>query len=136
MAAGYQPAAGIRSLVSGTPPVVGMVPLRLSLEMLSEAGIDAVRAKSLALTDFAWQIVESWPAELGVTIASPREHERRGGHLTIRRHDFAEVNGRLWEQGVIPDFRAPDGLRLGLSPLSTSFAEVAVGLQAVRDQLN
>lgn len=135
MAAGYQPAAGVRSLVSGTPPVVGMVPLRLSLQLLAEAGIGAVRTKSLALTDLAWQIAESWPAELGVTIASPREHERRGGHITIRRHDFAEVNQRLWGQGVIPDFRAPDGLRLGLAPLSTSFGEVAAGMEAIRAQL-
>ncbi|NLG21145.1 MAG: kynureninase, partial [Actinomycetales bacterium] len=73
--------------------------------------------------------------ELGVTIASPREHERRGGHITIRRHDFAEVNQRLWGQGVIPDFRAPDGLRLGLAPLSTSFGEVAAGMEAIRAQL-
>lgn len=135
MGPGYEPAEGIRSLVSGTPPVVGMVPLRLSLEMLAEAGIGAVRTKSLALTDLAWRIVESWPVELGVTIASPREHARRGGHLTIRRADFAEVNQRLWQDGVIPDFRAPDGLRLGLSPLSTSFSEVVRGLSAVRDHL-
>ncbi|MCK0111403.1 aminotransferase class V-fold PLP-dependent enzyme [Ornithinimicrobium sp. F0845] len=135
MGPGYQPAAGVRSLVSGTPPVVSMVPLRLSVEQLAEAGIGAVRTKSLALTDLAWRIVESWPAALGVTIASPREHERRGGHITIRRPDFREVNGRLWQEGVIPDFRAPDGLRLGLAPLSTSFAEVATGLEAIRQQL-
>lgn len=136
MGPGYVPAAGVRSLVSGTPPVVGMVPLRLSLTMLAEAGIEAVRTKSLALTDLAWQIVQSWPRDLGVSIASPAEHARRGGHLTIRRHDFAEVNARLWQDGVIPDFRSPDGLRLGLAPLSTSFAEVATGLEAIRGQLN
>ena len=135
MAAGYVPAAGVRALVSGTPPVVGMVPLRLSLAMLEQAGIGAVRTKSLALTDLAWQILESWPAELGVTIASPREHERRGAHVTIRRHDFAQVNARLWEQGVIPDFRSPDGLRLGPAPLSTSFTELVRGLDAIRAQL-
>ena len=136
MAAGYLPAEGVRSLVSGTPPIVGMVPLRLSLDQLAQAGIDAVRAKSLALTDLAWRIVESWPSEVGVQIASPREHARRGGHLTIRRHDFADVNASLWEQGVIPDFRAPDGLRLGLAPLSTSFTEVATGLQVARDLMS
>lgn len=135
MGPGYEPAPGIRSLVSGTPPVVGMVPLRLSLAVLAEAGIDAVRTKSLALTDFARQIVQSWPQELGVTLATPEEHARRGGHLTIRRHDFERVNAALWEQGVIPDFRAPDGLRLGLAPLSTTFTEVARGLQAVRGLL-
>ncbi|QDO89237.1 aminotransferase class V-fold PLP-dependent enzyme [Ornithinimicrobium ciconiae] len=136
MGPGYEPAPGIRSLVSGTPPVVAMVPLRLSLEMLAEAGIAAVRTKSLALTDLAWQIVESWPGALDVAIASPREHERRGGHLTIRRHDFADLTARLWQQGVIPDFRAPDGLRLGLAPLSTSFAEVATGLETIRSLLH
>src|SRR5699024_4866810 len=132
MEQGYQPADGIRALVSGTPPIVSMVPLRLALEQLAEAGIEAVRTKSLALTDLAWQIVASWPRELGVTIASPREHDRRGGHLTICRSDFGEVNARLWEQGVIPDFRSPDGLRLGLAPLSTRFTEVVQGLAQVR----
>lgn len=136
MEQGYQPAPGVRSLVSGTPPVVGMVPLRLSLEMLAEAGIEAVRAKSLALTDLALQVVDSWPEDLGVQVASPREHARRGGHVTIRRHDFAQVNARLWEQGIIPDFRSPDGLRLGLAPLSTTFGEVVSGLQAVRDLIS
>ncbi len=132
MGPGYEPAPGVRSLVSGTPPVVAMVPVRAGVQMLAEAGIGAVREKSLALTDFAWDIVASWPAELGVSIASPREHECRGGHITIRRHDFAEVNRELWQRGVIPDFREPDGLRLGLAPLSTTFAEVAAGLAVVR----
>lgn len=135
MAQGYLPEAGVRSLVSGTPPVVGMVPLRMGLEMLEEAGIEAVRAKSLQLTDLALAIVDAWPAELGVSVASPREHERRGGHVTLRHPQFRAVNQQLWERGVIPDFRAPDGLRLGLAPLSTRFTEVWDGLVAVREEL-
>ena len=135
MEAGYVPAQGIRSLVSGTPPVVGMVPLRLALRMLQEAGIDAVRTKSLALTDFAARVVTAWPDELGVTVASPLDHDRRGGHLTLRHPDFEQVNARLWARGVIPDFRSPDGLRLGLAPLSTTFVEVWDGLAAVREEL-
>ena len=135
MAPGYVPAEGVRFLVSGTPPIVGMVPVRAGVEMLARAGIDRVRAKSLALTDLAWQIVEDWPERLGVTIASPREHEHRGGHITIRRPDMARLYGELWRRGVIPDFRAPDGLRLGLAPLSTTFAEVVAGLGVVREVL-
>ncbi|WP_029202840.1 kynureninase [Ornithinimicrobium pekingense] len=135
MAQGYEPEPGVRSLVSGTPPVVGMVPLRLSLQLLEEAGIEAVRTKSLRLTDLAWAIVEDWPAGTGVTVGSPREHARRGGHITLRHPDFQAVNQRLWERGVIPDFRAPDGLRLGLAPLSTRFTEVWDGLAAVREEL-
>ncbi|MCE0486474.1 kynureninase [Ornithinimicrobium sediminis] len=132
MGPGYVPAAGVRALVSGTPPVVSMVPLWRGVELLAEAGIDAVRQKSLALTDHAWSIVDQWPSRLGVQVASPREHQRRGGHLTLRHPSFREALPVLWQRGVIPDFRAPDGLRLGLSPLSTTFAEVEVGLTEIR----
>ncbi|GAA4871512.1 aminotransferase class V-fold PLP-dependent enzyme [Serinicoccus chungangensis] len=135
MEQGYQPAAGIRALVSGTPPIIGMVPVRLGAQLLAEAGIEEVRHKSLRLTDFAWSVVESWPTELGVVVASPRAHERRGGHLTLRHPAFEEACPRLWERGVIPDFRSPDGLRLGLSPLSTTFVEVWHGLAAVLEEL-
>lgn len=135
MAQGYQPAAGIRSFVSGTPPVLAMLPVRLGVEMLDEAGIEAVRAKSLALTDLAWSIAEQWPAELGVVVASPREHARRGGHITLRHSAFQTVYQRLWERGVIPDFRGPDGLRLGLAPLSTRFTEVWDGMEIILEEL-
>jgi kynureninase len=135
MEQGYVPSPGVRSLVSGTPPVTGMVPVRLGVEMLEEAGIEAVRAKSLRLTDLALAVVDAWPGHLGVQVASPREHARRGGHLTLRHPRFREVTARLWERGVIPDFRAPDGLRLGPAPLSTRFVELWDGLAAVREEL-
>ncbi|MFK5633034.1 kynureninase [Ornithinimicrobium sp. LYQ103] len=135
MEQGYVPAPGVRSLVSGTPPVTGMVPVRLGVEMLEAAGIEAVRAKSLRLTDLALAVVDAWPAALGVQVASPREHARRGGHLTLRHPRFREVTARLWQRGVIPDFRSPDGLRLGPAPLSTRFVELWDGLAAVREEL-
>ncbi|MBW0101357.1 aminotransferase class V-fold PLP-dependent enzyme [Pseudonocardia sp. KRD291] len=133
MAAGYEPEPGVRRLLSGTPPVLAMLPLTVSLDMLAEAGIDAVREKSLRLTDYALALTDAWLVPRGVTVASPREHARRGGHVTLVRPGFAELLAPLWDRGVIPDFRAPDGLRIGLSPLSTSFAEVHAGLSALRD---
>lgn len=133
MGPGYRPAAGIRSLVSGTPPILGMLPVRVGVQMLAEAGIDKVRAKSVQLTDFAIEIVDSWPAELGVQVASPRDSARRGGHVTIRRQDFREVTDELWSRGVIPDFRAPDGIRIGLAPLSTSFTELHRAMEVIRE---
>lgn len=135
MGSGYAPAAGVRGLVSGTPPIVAMVPLRAGIEQLEQATLSAVRAKSLALTDFAWSLVQRWPARLGVLVASPREHDRRGGHLTLRHPRFRQVLPLLWQRGVIPDFREPDGLRLGLSPMSTTFTEVELGLEQVRRSL-
>ena len=133
MGPGYTPAGGIRSMVSGTPPILGMIPVRAGVELTAEAGIEAIRAKSVLLTGFAIEIVDSWPVELGVQIASPREGAQRGGHVTIRRPDFQEVTSELWARGVIPDFRAPDGIRIGLSPLSTGFVELYDAMHVIRE---
>ncbi len=131
----YQPADGLRRFLSGTPPIVGMLALQDTVAMLHECGIQAVRDKSIALTEFALRLAETWLSPLGVALASPRDPERRGGHLTLNHPAMREVTARLWERDVIPDYRDPGGLRIGLSPLSTSFEEVAVGLAAVRDVL-
>jgi kynureninase len=132
MGPGYSPAAGVRDIVSGTPPILAMVPLLCGLEMLEEAGIAAVRAKSVALTEFALEIVDADLVPLGVEVVSPRDAARRGGHVTLRRPGFRAVLDALWERGVIPDYREPDGIRIGLAPLSTSFAEVERGLAELR----
>ncbi|MEQ3554145.1 aminotransferase class V-fold PLP-dependent enzyme [Pseudonocardia nematodicida] len=133
MAADFVPAAGIRRLLSGTPPVLATVPLQVSLEMLAEAGIDAVRRKSLRLTGYALDLADAWLVPRGVTVASPRDPARRGGHVTLTRPGFAGLLAPLHAAGVIPDYRAPDGLRIGLAPLSTSFAEVHAGLSVLRE---
>jgi kynureninase len=135
MGPGYEPADGIRSLVSGTPPVLAAVPLLAGLELLEEAGIAAVRAKSRALTAYALQVVDGWPAEPGVEVVSPRDPDRRGGHLTVRCAGAREIVAGLWERGVVPDFREPDGIRIGPAPLSTSFAELRDGLAVLRGLL-
>ena len=135
MAQGYQPAAGIRRLVSGTPPVLGMLPMRDMIALIGEAGIDAVRAKSVALTEYALTAVDTLLAPHGVIVASPREAARRGSHITIDHPAFKAVTAALWEQGIIPDYRNPSGIRLGLSPLSTSFEETFTGISAVLAEL-
>ena len=127
----YEPASGIRRFISGTPPIVGMLPMRDMLDLLEAAGIGAVRAKSVALTGFAIEVHDALLAPLGVDLASPRDPALRGGHVTIDHPRFRELTATLWERGVIPDFRPPHGLRIGLSPLSTSFAEVLTGLAEV-----
>ena len=73
---------------------------------------------------------------LGVTVSSPRDSAERGSHVTIDHESFAAVNAELWKQGIIPDFRRPHGIRLGLSPLSTTFAEVQLGIDAIHAQLS
>lgn len=131
----YEPAAGIRGFISGTPPVVGMLAMQDMIALVAEAGIEAIRAKSVALTEFAIELADALLAEHGVTVASPRDAASRGSHVTLDHPDFREITARLWERGVIPDFRSPNGLRLGLSPLTTSFGELFVGVEAVRELL-
>ncbi len=133
MGQGYEPGPGMRRVLSGTPPVLGMVGLQDTLALIEEAGVDAIRAKSIALTEFAISLADELLPD--AVLATPRDSARRGSHITLDHPAFAAIMPRLWERGVIPDFRRPTGIRLGLSPLSTSFAEVELGVRAIAEEL-
>ena len=135
MAAGYEPAPGIRGFLSGTPAIFGMIAMRGTLDLIEEAGMSALREKSRRLTAYALELHDAWLAPAGVQLATPRDAEQRGSHITVDHPDFREMTAELWDQDVIPDFRAPQGIRIGLSPLSTSFTEVYRGVAAIRDLL-
>ena len=135
MAAGYEPAPGIRSFLSGTPAIFGMLAMRGTLDLIEEAGMAAIREKSVKLTGYALDLFDTWLEPLGVRLASPRDPLQRGSHITVDHPAFRDVTAELWEQDVIPDFRAPQGIRIGLSPLSTSFDEVRRGVDAIRERL-
>jgi kynureninase len=135
MGPGYGPAEGSRALLSGTPAILAMVPLHANLDMLEAAGIGAVREKSLLLTGYALDLADEWLAAYDVEVVSPRDPQRRGGHITLRKPGFEKLLDPLWESGVIPDYRRPDGLRIGPAPLSTSFGEVYRGLSVMRSLL-
>jgi kynureninase len=136
MGPGYTPAPGIRRFISGTPPVVGMLAMQDMVDLVDRAGMAAVRDKSRRLTSYAVDLADAWLAPHGVVLASPRDPEARGGHVTFNHPRMREVTARLWEADVLPDYRDPGGLRVGLSPLSTSFAEVRRGMAALRDRLS
>ncbi|WP_228000157.1 kynureninase [Nocardia australiensis] len=135
MAQGYVPAAGIRRVISGTPAILGMIPIQDTLEMIEDAGMPAIRAKSVSLTEYALDLVQDCLVPFGVAVSSPLESARRGGHVTIDHPQFRDITARLWQRGVIPDFRGPEGIRLGMSPLSTTFSEVLAGVVAIGDEL-
>ena len=135
MAERYRPAAGVRRFISGTPPVLAMQPVKDMLDLIDEVGVPAVRAKSIALTEHAIALFDDRLSSLGAVLASSRDPAERGSHVTVDHPRFAEVTAALWQQGVIPDFRPPDGIRIGLSPLSTSFAELEYGIDAIAQQL-
>ena len=131
----YEPSSDIRQLLSGTPPVTSMLAMQGMLDLIEQSTIEAVRAKSQSLTDLAVRAYDELLAPIGVRLLSPRDSALRGGHVTIGHPDFRAVTARLWADGIIPDFRFPDGIRLGLSPLSTSHRETVTGVLAVRDAL-
>jgi kynureninase len=131
MGQGYDPQPGIRSWLTGTPGILGLTAAEAGIRLVAEAGIPAIRAKGIALTAFAIALVDARLARHGFTIGSPREPSRRGAHVAIRHPQARELTARLLERGVVPDFREPDLIRFGLSPLTTSFADVAAGVKAL-----
>ncbi|MEA2549069.1 MAG: kynureninase, partial [Chloroflexota bacterium] len=125
---GFRPMAGIGGWLTGTPGMLGLAAAEEGIRVSVEAGIDAIRAKGIALTEYAIALHDAWLAPIGFTLGSPRDAGRRGSHVSVRRADARDLTRRLIEAAVIPDFRAPDSIRLGLSPLTTSFADVARGI--------
>ncbi|MGD9954607.1 MAG: kynureninase [Candidatus Nanopelagicales bacterium] len=132
MTGDYTPAPGIRRFMTGTPSAVALAAVDAGVALLEEAGMDAVRAKSTALTTYCIDLADSWLAEHGVQVASPREPELRGAHVTLRHPDALALTQALTDQGVIPDFRHPDGIRIGLAPLTTRFTDVHDGMASLR----
>jgi kynureninase len=133
MAPEFRPALGIRRALSGSPAVLGIAAAREGISLLAEAGIDRIRAKSVALTRLAIELTDRWLAPLGFDVGSPRQDARRGGHVTLRHPDASNISRTLIDNGVIIDFREPDGIRLGLSPLSTSFIELFAAVTHIRE---
>jgi kynureninase len=132
----YRPVAGIRRFLSGTPAIVGMLAIQDMIALIDEVGIDSVRKKSEQLTSYAVELADEHLASYGVTLASPRDPAQRGGHLTLQHPRMREVVEALWTRDVIPDYRDPGGLRVGLSPLSTSYDEVERGMTVVQETLD
>jgi kynureninase len=133
MGQGFRPAAGIAGWLTGTPGILGLAAAEEGIRVSAEAGIDAIRAKGIALTEYAIALHDAWLEPLGFTLGSPREAARRGAHVAVRRHDARALTRALIAAGVLPDFRAPDSIRLGLSPLTTRFVDVARGMEILRD---
>ncbi|HXG25616.1 MAG TPA: kynureninase [Candidatus Binatia bacterium] len=131
----FRPRPGIDGWQVGTPGIIGLTAAQAGIELVAEAGIDAIRAKSVALTEYAVQLLDAWLAPLGCSLGSPRDAARRGSHVAIRHPRAKELTETLKARHVITDYRAPDSIRIGLSPLTTSFADVAEGLATLRNLL-
>jgi len=129
----YVPVQGIRRFLSGSPEIVGTLAIQDMVALIDEAGMDDVRKKSEQLTAYAVELADSLLAPYDVTVASPRDPDLRGGHVTLNHPRMQEVVTELWRREVIPDYRDPGGLRIGLSPLSTSYDELERGMNTIAE---
>ncbi|NEY34668.1 kynureninase [Streptomyces sp. PRKS01-65] len=124
MRTAYEPASGAPRGRVGTPDILSMLALEAALEVWDGVSIEAVRAKSLALTDFFEECVRAFAPPGRVESVTPAAHSERGSQVALRCDDAGDVMKRLIERGVVGDFRAPDVLRFGFTPLYVGFADV------------
>ena len=128
----YEPADDIRRMLSGTPNVLGLVGVQEGVRLVEQAGIDAIREKAADLTNICIDLADEWLVPQGFSVVSPRDPRVRGGHVSIQGEHARKVCDKMVDAGVVPDFRNPDMIRLGLSPLSTSYAELWSAMDIVR----
>lgn len=120
----YTPAPGALRGRVGTPDILSMLALEAALEVWDGVTIESVRAKSLALTDFFLECVAAYVPEGRVESLTPGAHTERGSQVALRCPRAGDVMKRLIENGVVGDFRHPDVLRFGFTPLYVGFGDV------------
>ena len=118
------PSNDASGLEIGTPNLLSMAPLEGSLEIFKEAGIDRVREKSIQITDYFIYLIDEYLTTYGFEVGSPRESSRRGGHVALIHEEAVRINEALKDEGIVPDFRKPNVIRLAPVPLYISYEEV------------
>jgi kynureninase len=124
MGPAYEPAAGIERFGVGTPPVLATAAVEVGARLVAEAGVRRLAEKGRALTELAVALGDAWLRPHGVALASPRDAGRRGSHVTFAHPAAWQLTQALIERRVVPDFRTPDRVRLGMAPLYTRFVDV------------
>ncbi|MDX1469614.1 MAG: kynureninase [Acidimicrobiia bacterium] len=126
----FRPVSGIRRYHTGTMPILSVAPTAAGIRDVAEAGTEAIRAKSVALSEYLIRRFDDHLRPLGFTLGSPEDKAARGSHVSLAHERAWPITRALIELGrVIPDFRMPDNIRLGLSPLYTSFTDVHTAVQ-------
>ncbi len=129
----YQAGAGITRFLTGTPPLLSLAAVEPGVDLLLDAGISRLRAKSIQQTEYLIALWAAWLQPLGFTLNSPRDPAQRGSHVSLGHPEAARIDRALIEQmNVLPDFRRPDNLRLGIASLYTSFQEVYTAMTRLR----
>lgn len=129
----YHPPVGIARFLVGTPPILSLLAMEAALEPLLKARIVRIHEKAMRLTSYLVDLADVVLSPLGFELASPRDPARRGAHVSLRHENAYQINRALIEEmNVLPDFREPDNIRLGLSPLYTSYTDIWKAIDRIR----
>jgi kynureninase len=131
----YMPAPGIARFLAGTPPILSLAALESGVATFDGVEMEAIWAKSIRLFDVFLALVEENCAGHGIDCISPRDPEQRGSHISFRHPHAFELCQALIAEGVIGDFRAPDVIRFGLTPLYLGFEDLRRAVDIMRDIL-
>jgi kynureninase len=134
----YRPGEGIRRFLAGTPPILSLKTTEPTLDMMIEAGMQAIRNKSVSQAEFLLRMAEEFLYPLGFRSGSPGDPEQRGSHISLRHPEAyrickALIDPETGDAVVIPDFREPDNIRLGITPLYTTYKELFTAVREIRD---
>ena len=135
MANRYQPASGIRRMLCGTQPILSLRALKAALDVFDDVDLVELRAKSLALTGLFMDLLDPICREFGMHIITPRDPTIRGSHVSVACEHGYEVVQALIARGIIGDFRAPDIMRFGFTPLYLRYRDVLDAAKALADIL-
>jgi kynureninase len=133
---GFDAGSGIRRFQCGTQPILSLRALKGALDIWADVDMHVLRAKSIALTDLFIELVEARCEGLGLTLGTPRDGARRGSQVSFAHEGAYAVMQALIERGVIGDFRAPETIRFGFTPLYTSFKDVWRAAEILEDILH
>lgn len=134
MAQGFDRSPTIRGFQIASPSIIGLRCVQTSFEMIARAGLTAIAKKAATGTEMMLALHDAWLAPLGCSVITPRDANRRGGHITIRHPEARRMSQALRQfANVIVDFREPDCIRVAMSPLPTSYIEIWEGFARIRE---
>jgi kynureninase len=130
----FEPAEHIRRFQIASPSIMGIRAVQASYSMIEEAGMKTISEKAALGTELILALFDAWLAPLGFSLLTPRDHNRRGGHITVGHPDAKKIAAAMRSMtNTIPDYRTPNSIRLAIAPLPTSYTEIYDGLQRMRD---
>jgi len=134
----FRPSSDINRYMTSTTPILSAATVEPGVDILLEAGVENVRSKSIQLSEYLIYLFDQWLAPLGFSLGSPRNHDVRGSHISMRHNEAYRISQSLIHPSgdkytIIPDFREPDILRLGITPLYTRFTDIYHSLTRIRE---